>query len=38
VTHKVRPMFEQRALPVTENVMFKLRLLVEDGRMGGHTS
>jgi toxin FitB len=37
LTHKVRPMFEQRALPVTEDVMFKWRLLVEDGRKGGHT-
>jgi len=25
--HKVRPMFEQRVLPVTEDVMFKWRLL-----------
>jgi toxin FitB len=35
--HKVRPMFEQRALPVTEDIMFKWRLLVEDGRKAGHT-
>ena len=35
--HKVRPMFEQRVLPVTEDVMFKWRLLVEDGRKAGHT-
>jgi len=33
----VRPMFEQRVLPVTEDVMFKWRLLVEDGRKAGHT-
>lgn len=32
LTHKVRPMFEQRALPVSEDVMFKWRLLGEDGR------
>jgi len=32
LAHKVRPMFEQRALPVSEDVMFKWRLLVEDGR------
>ena len=37
LTHKVRPMFEQRALPMSEDVMFKWRLLVEDGRKGGHT-
>ncbi len=35
--HKVRPMFEQRILPVSEDVMFKWRLLVEDGRKAGHT-
>jgi hypothetical protein len=37
LTHKVRPMFERRALEVTEDVMFKWRLLVEDGRKAGHT-
>jgi toxin FitB len=37
LTHKVRPMFDQRALPVSEDVMFKWRLLVEDGRKAGHT-
>ena len=37
LTHKVRPMFEERALPVSEDVMFKWRLLVEDGRKAGHT-
>ena len=35
--HKVRPMFDQRVLEVTEDVMFKWRLLVEDGRKAGHT-
>ena len=35
--HKVRPMFEQRVLPITEDVMFKWRLLLEDGRKAGHT-
>ncbi len=35
--HKVRPMFKQRILPVTEDIMFKWRLLVEDGRKAGHT-
>ncbi len=37
LTHKVRPMFEQRVLEVSEDVMFKWRLLVEDGRKAGHT-
>jgi predicted nucleic acid-binding protein len=35
--NSVRPMFEQRVLPVSEDVMFKWRLLVEDGRKVGHT-
>ena len=34
---KIRPMFEQRVLPVSEDVMFKWRLLVEEGRKSGHT-
>jgi toxin FitB len=37
LAHKVRPMFEQRALAVSEDVMFKWRLLVADGRKVGHT-
>jgi toxin FitB len=37
LTHKVRPMFEQRVLPVTEDIMFKWRLLVEAGRKVGYT-
>lgn len=37
LAHKVRPMFDQRVLPVSEDVMFKWRLLVEDGRKTGHT-
>jgi hypothetical protein len=37
LTHKVRPMFGERALPVSEDVMFKWRLLVEEGRKTGHT-
>ena len=35
--HRVRPMFDQRVLEVSEDVMFKWRLLVEDGRKVGHT-
>lgn len=37
LTHKVRPMFEQRVLQITEDVMFKWRLMVEEGRKAGHT-
>jgi len=37
LTHSLRPMFDQRVLPVSEDVMFKWRLLVEDGRKAGHT-
>jgi len=37
LAHKLRPMFEQRILPVSEDVMFKWRLLVEEGRKAGHT-
>src|SRR5580700_10432966 len=36
LTHKVRPMFEQRVLPVTEDVMFRWRLMVEEGRKAAH--
>lgn len=37
LSHKVRPMFEQRVLPISEDVMLKWRLLVEEERKGGHT-
>ncbi|MEA3097766.1 type II toxin-antitoxin system VapC family toxin, partial [Caballeronia mineralivorans] len=37
LAHKVRPMFEQRVLAISEDVMFKWRLMVEDGRKAGHT-
>jgi toxin FitB len=37
LAHKVRPMFEQRVLAVTEDIMLKWRLLVEDGRKAGRT-
>jgi toxin FitB len=37
LAHKVRPMFEQRVLAISEDIMFKWRLLVEDGRKAGHT-
>jgi len=35
--HRVRPMFDQRVLEVSEDVMFKWHLLVEEGRKIGHT-
>ena len=35
--HRVRRMFERRVLEVSEDVMFKWRLLVEQGRKAGHT-
>jgi toxin FitB len=37
LAHEVRPMFEERSLPVTEDIMFKWRLMVEEGRKAGHT-
>ena len=37
LTHKLRPMFEDRVLAVSEDVMLKWRLLVEEGRGTGHT-
>ena len=37
LAHKVRPMFEQRVLAITDDIMFKWRLLVEEGRKVGHT-
>lgn len=37
LTHRIRPMFDRRVLPVSEDVMFKWRLLVEEGRKARHT-
>ena len=37
LTHKVRPMFDQRVLQITEDIMLKWRILVEQGRKIGHT-
>jgi predicted nucleic acid-binding protein len=31
-------MFEQRVLPITEEVMLRWRILVDEGRKMGHTS
>lgn len=35
--HRVRPMFAQRVLTISEDVMLAWRLLVEQGRKSGHT-
>jgi toxin FitB len=37
LTQTIRPMFDHRVLPVTEDIMFKWRVLLEEGRKTGHT-
>jgi toxin FitB len=37
LTHRVRPMFGQRMLDITEDIMLKWRVLLEEGRRIGHT-
>ncbi len=37
LAQKLRPMFEDRVLQVSEDVMLRWRLMVEDGRKTGHT-
>jgi predicted nucleic acid-binding protein len=37
LTGTIRPMFEQRVLAVTEDIMFRWRVLLEEGRKTGHT-
>jgi len=37
LTHQMRPQFSGRVLPISEDVMLKWRLLVEEGRKAGHT-
>jgi hypothetical protein len=37
LTHRVRPMFEGRVLPLSEELMLKWRLLIDEGRKSGHT-
>jgi toxin FitB len=37
LTHKVRPLFAQRVLGVSEEVMLRWRLLVDEGRKAGYT-
>lgn len=33
----IRPMFDRRVLPITEDIMFRWRVLMEQGRKIGHT-
>jgi predicted nucleic acid-binding protein len=37
LTQTVRPMFHKRVLPVTEEIMLRWRIVLEDGRRSGHT-
>ena len=37
LTHRIRPMFQGRTLAVSEEVMLRWRLLVEEGRKMKHT-
>lgn len=37
LTHQVRPMFWQRMLDITEDIMLKWRALLEEGHRIGHT-
>ncbi|HYL76215.1 MAG TPA: type II toxin-antitoxin system VapC family toxin [Bryobacteraceae bacterium] len=37
LTDTIRPMFDQRVLPITEDIMLRWRILVEEGRKKGHT-
>jgi predicted nucleic acid-binding protein len=37
LTHTIRPMFSQRVLSVTEDILFRWRVLMEQGRKVGHT-
>jgi len=37
LAHRVRPMFESRDLAISEDVMLKWRILLDEGRKRGHT-
>jgi hypothetical protein len=37
LSNSLRPMFDDRTLEITEDIMLKWRLLVESGRKSGHT-
>jgi predicted nucleic acid-binding protein len=36
LTRTIRPMFERRVLPGTEDIMLQWRILLEEGRKTGH--
>jgi toxin FitB len=37
LTNEIRPMFNQRVLQITEDILLRWRMLVEEGRKVGHT-
>ena len=37
LTQTIRPMFDQRVVPISEDIMFRWRALLEEGRKTGHT-
>jgi toxin FitB len=37
LTNVIRPMFNHRVIPITEDIMVKWRLMVEEGRKSGNT-
>ena len=37
LTNTIRPMFDKRVLPVTEDIMLRWRLVVEEDRKAGYT-
>lgn len=37
LSHRIRPMFGQRILAISEHIMLRWRQLVEEGRRTGHT-
>ena len=37
LTLQIRPEFEGRVLPITEDIMLRWRLMLEEGRRSGHT-
>ena len=37
ISYEIRPMFDRRVLPITEEVMLRWRVLVHEGRKTGHT-
>ena len=37
LTHTIRPMFDKRVLLITEDIMLRWRIVVEEGRKAGYT-